>query len=306
MQKKSYIHKRNNFSKELNVKFILFCILICTYFYSYYFYNKKKPFYFDHYETYIYDNIKEKLENSNCSIMWANQREFINGIIRKFKPKKIVEIGVALGGSSIIILNAIKDIKNSHLYSIDIDTLPKVGICVGKFFPHLSNKWTLFKGNITSKYIESIGNKIDLVLIDTSHYEPGEILDFLMILPFLKENAFVIIHDIDHQITSSKGPRKRVEWAPYILFNLIRGKKYLPSGEGVLNKDIGAIQLENNQKRFIHDYCRALGGQWRFIPKEIHIQMTFEFFKKYYDKYCLTILKESLDFNRYFVKLNPI
>ena len=49
--------------------------------------------------------------------MGGNQREFINGIIRKFKPKKIVEIGVYYGGSSAVILNAIKDIEGAHLYS---------------------------------------------------------------------------------------------------------------------------------------------------------------------------------------------
>ena len=34
--------------------------------------------------------------------MWANQKEFLNGIIRKFKPEKILELGVYSGGSSIV------------------------------------------------------------------------------------------------------------------------------------------------------------------------------------------------------------
>ena len=57
--------------------------------------------------------------------MWDNQREFLNGVIRKFRPKKIVEIGSSRGGSSIIMLNAIQDIKNSHLYSIDLNDQEK-------------------------------------------------------------------------------------------------------------------------------------------------------------------------------------
>ena len=142
-------------------------------------------------------------------------------------------------------------------------------------------------------------------MIDTSHFEPGEILDFLMILPFLKEEAIIIFHDIDHQITHAKGEDMRNEWAPYIIYNIIRGKKFLPSGKGILNKDIGAIRLEKNQKRFIHDYCRALGGQWQYFPKEEHIQIIFDFFKKYYDSECLVILNESVNFNRIFVKNNP-
>jgi len=46
----------------------------------------------------------------------------INGIIRKYKPKKCLEIGVGNGGSSIIILNTIKDIQNSFLISLDLNT----------------------------------------------------------------------------------------------------------------------------------------------------------------------------------------
>ena len=126
-----------------------------------------------------------------------------------------------------------------------------------------------------------------------------------MILPFLKEEAIIIFHDIDHQITASHGKNMRNEWAPYIIFNLIRGEKYLPSGKGILNKDIGAIKLEKNQKRFTHDYCRALGGQWQYFPSEKNIKDIINYFGKYYDKYCQTILKESIEFNRQFLKDNP-
>jgi predicted O-methyltransferase YrrM len=269
-------------------------------------FNENKKFYFENYETYIYNDIKDDLLKSKCSIMWGNQREFLNGIIRKYRPKKILELGVLLGGSSIIILNAIKDIKNSHLYSIDIGNSTIIGSCAQNSFSYLTNKWTLFKGNIAAKYIEKIGKNIDFALIDTSHFEPGEILDFLMILPFLKEEAIIIFHDIDNQITDSKGKNMRYYWAPYIIFNLIRGKKFYPSGPGVLNKDIGAIKLEKNQKRFIHDYCRALGGHWEYFLAEEHIQIIKSFFEKYYDKECLIILNEALSFNKGFVKDNPI
>ena len=58
---------------------------------------------YDTYEVYKFNEIKHKLEKTKCSQMWANQKEFLNGIIRKFKPKKVLELGVAGGGSSIII-----------------------------------------------------------------------------------------------------------------------------------------------------------------------------------------------------------
>ena len=258
---------------------------------------------FDKYETNIFNNIKDKLFKANCSIMWGNQREFINGIIRKVKPKKVLELGVLFGGSSIIILNAINDLRNSHLYSIDLDSNEYVGSCVKNHFPNLLKKWTLFKGDVAAQFMHKIGKNIDLAMIDTSHFEPGEILDFIMILPFLKEEA-VVIYDIDHQITHSKGKDMRYEWAPYLIFNIIRGEKYSPSGKGIFNKDVGAIKLEKNQKKYIHDYCRALGGQWQYFPKEENIKTIKNFFRRHHDNFCYNVLKESIEFNRKFVKDN--
>lgn len=53
--------------------------------------------------------------------MNREQTNFTNGIIRKNKLKKCLEIGVANGGSSIVILNAIKDMDNSFLVSLDLN-----------------------------------------------------------------------------------------------------------------------------------------------------------------------------------------
>ena len=49
-------------------------------------------------------------------------QRFLNGIIWKFRPNKIVEIGVSAGGTAALILNAIKSLPSSKLYSIDRNT----------------------------------------------------------------------------------------------------------------------------------------------------------------------------------------
>ena len=264
----------------------------------------EESFYLDKYETNIYNNIKERLLNAKCSSMWDNQREFLNGVIRKFRPKKVLEIGTWSGGSSIIILNALKDILGSKLYSVDLDDKDFIGICVPRYFKELTKNWKLFKGNTIAKFIKDIGNNIDLVFLDTIHLEPGEILQFLIVLPFLKEEAVVIFHDIANQITKSGPPGSRREWASYIIFNILKGKKYLPSGNTTLLKDIGAVKLEKNQKRYIYDYFRALGGQWQYFPKEIYIKITRDLFATYYDQKCLKMFDEAVEFNRNFVKNN--
>ena len=89
-----------------------------------------------------------------------DEQKFLNGIIRKTKPKKIVEIGVSYGGTSVLILNAIKDIHRAKLYSIDLNKLcyrnrsVETGYIVKKFFHYLINKWELFTGGLTSEFIE--------------------------------------------------------------------------------------------------------------------------------------------------------
>ena len=129
---------------------ILFIIvfLFCEFFYVL---EKRNLFYLDQYENHIYNDIKIKLEGKNCSRMTRKHRMFLNGIIRKYRPKKSLEVGVFYGGSSVIILNALKDIKNSHLFSVDIKKNHWVGKCVNAYFPYLINKWTLFKGDIIAK-----------------------------------------------------------------------------------------------------------------------------------------------------------
>jgi len=269
---------------------------------------EENEIFLDKYETGIFNNIKNKLISFPCKEMWDNQREFVNGIVRRFRPKKIVEIGVNRGCSSSIILNAIQDFDNSHLYSIDLSDKNYIGSCVKNLFPNLMSKWTLYKGNIAAKYMEEIGKDIDMVLIDSAHFEPGEILDFIIVLPFLSEEAIIVMHDIAAQITVPKKVQnwygKRNEWAPYIIFNSIRGKTFLPSGKNILTHDIGAKKLDINQKQYFHDYFRVLGGQWQFFPKEEYINELTEYFKKYYDNDCLIIFNETVNFNRQFVRNN--
>ena len=131
-------------------------------------------------------NMLRLIENEikNTAQLMPEEQKFLHGLIRTIKPKKIVEIGVARGGSSVLILNAIRDIKGAKLYSIDksiycyLERKKKSGYFVQEKFPELMNKWTLYTGGITSQYIETIGDGIDL-----------DIINFF----FKNENLFVLL-----------------------------------------------------------------------------------------------------------------
>jgi len=51
-------------------------------------------------------------------------------------------------------------------------------------------------GKYLPQVIDEIGGDIDFVILDTVHYTPGELLDFLVMLPYLKDNAIVVLHDV--------------------------------------------------------------------------------------------------------------
>lgn len=122
--------------------------------------------------------ITEKMiKKANWQIS-INQDYFINGLIRKIRPKNCLEIGVAEGGSSILILNALKDIKNSHLVSLDLNSsscknrFQKTGNRVKKYFPELADKWSLFTGDLPNKFLDKLNMKFDFVFIDSAHESP--------------------------------------------------------------------------------------------------------------------------------------
>ena len=47
------------------------------------------------------------------------------------------------------------------------------------------SKWKLFIGDLPHKFLDKINMKFDFVFIDTAHEAPGEILNFIEVLPFL-------------------------------------------------------------------------------------------------------------------------
>ena len=280
------------------------------------------------FKQFLYDNNKdndeqEKFEEIDVNILYKIQKKldniiqlsideqkFLNGLIRKYKPTKIVEIGVSAGGSSAIILNAIKDIPKAKLYSIDrnkqwyLNPSKKVGWLVKKKFSELINKWTLYTGVNTAEYIESIGNKIDFVFIDTVHFTPGEMLNWLEVLPFLKEEAIVVFHDTFAMFTGNYKHKNNTNFSNNQLLCYIRGKIILPTyeGNGIFSKNIGALKLDKNQNLYYRQYFMALGNQWYYFPEENDLKVLREYFLKYYGEKMVKIYDDAVKKNRYRLK----
>ena len=257
------------------------------------------------YEKNILEEIRDIL-NKGHSLIEIEQLFFINGLIRKYKPKKILEIGVCTGGISATILNAIKDIDGAMLYSCDLETKDyinnnlEIGHIVKDYLPNLTNKWKLFTGNTTSAFIEEIGGDIDFVIIDTAHVMPGEVLTLIEILPFLKKNAIISLDDIHFQQREKNYNQQYFYPCNNLLISVLRGKKIIYQ----INKNkpfqitkLGAVILDDNQEIYFFEYFYLLTNVWSYMPKKFEIDCARIIIKKYYSPFLLSIYDKAVELN---------
>ena len=229
----------------------------------------------------IYDTVAPYSE------MKKNERYFLNGIIRNLKPKKILEVGVANGGGTAIILNAIRDINGAELYSVDYTETsyryPKKpsGFLVEEKFPELMDKWHIFRGGDVSKFVEEIGGDIDLLMLDTVHAHPWETLNFLCVLPFMKQNlSWTVLHDISvfaygRSIISAFACR-------YLFTDVVSDKKISPvSDYGDNPANIGAFKISQITMSYVNNLFESL-----IIPWECEVPAKdYEDMKKIIERY---------------------
>lgn len=282
------------------------------------------------YEQEVYNKLTDK--DIRYSEMVEYERRFINGLIRYMKPKRILEVGVAEGGGSIVILNAINDIPESQLISIDLlenlyyDNNKKTGFtCIEKY--ENNNQWDLYTGKDPAELIEELakGGKFDFAIIDTAHVHPIESLNFLSVLPYLSEDCIVVLHDIGLYAMS---PRiKGVElyekfpncsFATKLLFDTMVGDKYiLPVSEyktgGTQHitvtdsvpsvfSNIGACQLNSDSRKYIGNVASMLNFPWGMFPNTI--RAVLDFIQRHYSndiyEQCLlaTSANKKLSYNK--------
>lgn len=254
-------------------------------------------------------NILNELGNEfkKYSEMSDQDRAFLNTLVLRKQPKKILELGVCSGGASIIILNAIKNSKGAHLYSIDYNTKhykiqdKLTGFYVDNF-PELKGNWTLKTGGLALDFMDEIGGDIDFCLIDTVHSNPGEILDFLMVLPYLKKDATVVFHDTNLNARISENPQMYNRYTNNLLMSAITGEKLIPANIPYSSNydfvNIGAIVLTESSFKNVWEIFNIMTLKWNYIPKDEELTKLTNLFKKYYGQYYSDYFSKVISFQQ--------
>jgi len=179
---------------------------------------------------------------------------FINTILQLKKAKNVLEIGVASGFSSAVILKTLQQINkndtNYKLTSLDntkycyFDKTKRTGVYLYETLPDLSAKFELNHFSTATIDENLFSQKFDVCFIDANHKHPYPAMDLLFTLDFMKQDAIYILHDIN--LANNKN-RFQKSNGPLFLFYGLFGPKFL--GEPNLNRkfpNIGAWIIPSN------------------------------------------------------------
>lgn len=236
---------------------------------------------------------------------------FLCGMIKMIKPSKILEVGVAEGGTTAVIAKSMEMLKlPCDMYSIDLDEKlwcdknRKTGYIFKESEKADNIKHQFLFGKTIAGQIENCmcGEKTDLVVLDTTHRVPGEILDFLCVLPFLSENGVVILHDINlnykKAVSKNKEQIKAANLclATKIVYLTAIAEKYC-NFELAQNCNIGALKINNDTFRHAADLFMALSLTWSYQLNEEMICEYRKLLQKYYPVQCMELFDICIKMN---------
>lgn len=238
-------------------------------------------------------------DNTNNVEMSNDEIWFLKHLLKKYKPKKIVEVGISAGGNTVNLLQW-KD-NDAQLFSVDIaiqwyqDNTKLSGWMADEL--DVKDKWKIYRGYDYLDVYKEIGNDIDFIIIDTVHFMPGEFLTFLTALPQLKDGCIVVFHDIHLNILRISGDKfKEFDIAAHCTGLLFGGvsssKKWSLKSNFISN--IGAFIVDSSTRENIKDVFHLLCSAWHIFPNELNLKGYLEYIHDNYPIECYNIFKTCL------------
>ena len=146
--------------------------------------------------------------------------QFLAGLVLAIKPSKVIEVGVASGWGSVILLKALEEsgVKDYQYIGVDLvdrffyDSNYATGEAVHQMLPALAHRYRLMTGRTIAEAGPDIGGEADFAFIDAHHMHPWATLDLLALLPFVSPGSWVALHDLnlcrkEDQAHQNRGPK---------------------------------------------------------------------------------------------------
>ena len=229
--------------------------------------------------------------------MQNKETNFLIQLLKQEKPKKILELGVAAGGTTAYLLHHME--PSAQCYSVDIsqqsyrNKQKRTGYIADETCTkeELSRRILLLGKDIICR-LDEIGEGIDFCLLDTAHRLPGEVLHFLAVLPYLKDGALVVLHDIHlNLIAPTLDKNSFAACATTVLFSTVSSPaKYCEPGL----PNIGAFRIGPETREHVEDLFHVLLSSWAYYPGGDLPQYT-PYFEKHYSEACNMLFQEATD-----------
>ena len=242
--------------------------------------------------------------------MSESESAFLCGALKTFHPKKILEVGVAGGASTAIILQTLEDLGEPYeMHSVDVaekfysDNSKPSGflatLAKEKIFGKLRGTHEFHLGKVLPQVIDEIGGGIDFVVLDTVHKLPGEVLDLLAMLPYLKAGSVVVLHDVRlHQINSD---RYRECFSNAALFSAVTAEKFLNFDKQAPFRytNIGAFRVSQQTVDHIDNVFLSLILPWKYLPPKEELVAYLQLYRRFYPAALCEIFQEAINMNAY-------
>jgi len=263
----------------------------------------------------ILSKLKEHFpKRKNFITMTRKESGFICGLIEATRPKKILEVGVESGGTTSMILQQLEDFKQPYeMHSVDLNTrLHNEDIGYLMTFAKendllappsvLDKRHKLYLGKYLPQVMDEIGSNIDFVILDTVHYTPGELLDFPVMLPYLKEGAIVVLHDVS--LNQLNDPfHKSDAHATGLLFSAVYAKEkfvnFKPETKWIPYSypNIAAFKVAQKTREAIENVFLAMMLTWHYLPSYEELEIYHRFYKKHYPMEIVSLFEEAAKMN---------
>lgn len=135
---------------------------------------------------------------------------FLLDLVLEHAPRTVLELGVAAGTSSAVLLFALDQLPDlapasRALFSADVrptcyfDPGRLTGSAVADLYPGPRATWRLHANHFDARKTADLlrAEAFDLAFIDANHRHPWPLSDLLHLAPLLRPRAWVALHDID-------------------------------------------------------------------------------------------------------------
>ena len=187
---------------------------------------------------------------------------FLAGLVSFANARNVIEIGVASGWSSAVLLKTLSGLDGERkVTGIDLspqyylDTTIATGRAVEEVVPECISNYRLLTGRLAFDAMNEVG-PVDFAFIDGHHMHPWATLDMLSVLPHIPRERWVALHDLS---LCTFERHRHMNRAPFYLFHMWPDRKLHSTQVPTM---IGAVLLEREPRDYLPVLLEILYTPW--------------------------------------------